>query len=415
MATRYSQRVVGHSRLAELQRQAAQISVYKGFSVALLEREYARWLRMESAPMRRWLMSVPFFAMVLAPIYGTLLLDTSADHVIWLRLIEFGVAAPLCALSVHLLYRRPSMAQTTRVMLIAAIVVFWAVALIRWLGAKAGSSLSPEIVMIVPLAVAAVARLRLFMILPMIGGCSTLFLVAEWFVNGGAGFAATVLGTLLFSAMSVITALASDRLTRQAWLAREIVELTAMSDAVTGLPNRQWLNRDMAVLFSLAQRNREPLAVYLIDLDYFKKLNDTHGHAAGDDALRAVGEMLARFGRRPLDLAGRFGGEEFVLILHDAKPHGAVRIAQELVSYVAGLGIENAGSPLKVLTASVGIYAAIPSPSERPEDFLHRADVALYEAKHGGRNRFRFHTPPMDSATEAEHAHDAMETPIPIT
>lgn len=405
-------KAIGHTRLAELRQQGQHIRTLRGFGTRLLETEYADWLRKESAPSRRWLMWVPFFAMVLAPVYGTLLLDSDAPAVVWLRLIEFGLTAPLCGLSIFLLYRDPDSPLTTRVMLIAGVVVFWAVALIRWVGAAAGGSLSPEIVMVVPLALAAVGRLRLFLILPMIIGCSLLFLLAEWHIKGASGYAPTVLGTVMFAALSLMTAIATDRLTRRAWLDRQIAELSAMSDAITGLPNRQWLNRDMGTLFSLARRNQEPLAVYLIDLDHFKKLNDTHGHAAGDVALRAVGKVLARFGRRALDLAGRYGGEEFVLILHKPKHYGAARIAEELVQGIAALGIENQGAPLGRLTASIGVYIATPGAEDRPEDFLQQADAALYAAKHGGRNRYLLRQPQDRPAAAADDPHGGMEVAI---
>ncbi len=415
MADQIAQKVVGHSRLIDLQQQATSRRMRNGFESRRFEQDYALWLRIQSAPMRRWLMTVPFFAMLLAPIYGTFLLHTYTTELIWLRVIELGITAPLCALSIILLYRNPTSPLTTHMLLVSAIVVFWAAALIRWLSMQAGKELSPEIVMIVPVALAALARLRLFLILPMIIGCSTLFLVLEWFINGSQGYASTLLGTLLFTSVSIIIAFATDHLARQAWLAEQIVELTAMSDAVTGLPNRQWLNRDMATLFALTRREHQSLAVFLIDLDHFKKLNDMHGHVAGDEALKAVGALLAQFGRRALDLAGRYGGEEFVLVLHDAKLYGTVRIGDQLVARIAALGIENKGAPLGHLTASVGVYTAIPGANDRPEDFLHEADLALYAAKKLGRNRVLLRQP--QDATRAVPASedDAIETAIPTT
>ena len=409
------QKVIGHSRLIDLQQQAAHSRMRIGFKSSVFERDYALWLRIQSAPMRRWLMTVPLFAMLLAPIYGSFLLHTHSTQLIWLRVIELGITAPLCALSITLLYRKPTSAITTHMLLVSAIVVFWAAALIRWLSVQGGEALSPEIVMIVPVALAALARLRLFLILPMIVGCSTLFLVLEWFIKGAPGYAATLLGTLLFTSVSIIIAIATDRLARQAWLAEQIVELTAMSDAVTGLPNRQWLNRDMATLFALARRQQQALAVYLIDLDHFKKLNDMHGHIAGDEALKAVGALLAQFGRRALDLAGRYGGEEFVLVLHDAKLYGTVRIGDQLVARVAALGIENKSAPLGHLTASVGVYTAIPGANDRPEDFLHEADLALYAAKHLGRNRMVLRQPQDAARAVPPMDGDAIEAAIPAT
>lgn len=406
-------KAIGHSRLLALQQQVEQMALLSGFASPALEAEYAHFIRVESAPMRRALMSVPFIAMVLAPLYGALLLHNSGPSVFWLRLIEFALAAPICAYSVYRLSRYPDSSLTTRVLLIASVVVFWAVALIRWVSAQSGGTLSPELVMVVPLAVAAVGRLRMFLILPMVVLCSTLFLIAEYYINGPQGYSATLLGCLLFAALSIMTAITTDQLSRRTWLTRCIIELTAMSDAITGLPNRQWLNRDLATQFSQAIRNGEMLAICLIDLDHFKKLNDSHGHAAGDAALTAVGQVLANFGRRPLDLVGRFGGEEFLLSLYNPKQEGLLQIADALVLKISALNIINKGANLGYVTASVGIYFAAPQPEDRPEDFLRHADVALYAAKHAGRNRYRLSQP--DDPLLITRDLNADEVFIPIT
>ncbi len=396
---RKSRHAVGHSQLMRLQTELATLSWLRGFRGLTLETEFARWLRSESAVARRWLMSLPLVTLLLAPLYGPWLREQDVPETLlyWLRVLELGIAAPLCALSLYCLYRKPERALTTHLMLAALLVVFVTVAAIRWLSAPAGLVIPPGIVMVVPLALASLGRLRLFAVMPALVVCPVAFLVAEWFLGERAQFASIVLGTLLFSALAVITAVGNDQLLRRTWLSMQIVELTAMSDAVTRLPNRQWINRDLAALFGQARREKLSVAVLLIDLDHFKRLNDSHGHAAGDAALAAVGQVLARFGRRPMDLAGRFGGEEFLLVLHDAKLYGAERIAAQLVSQVEALGVLNKGSPLGHLTASEGLYVAVPRPDERPENFLHQADLALYDAKQSGRNRYVLRQPPQAS------------------
>lgn len=403
-------KALGQSRLVVLQQQLAQLRL-AGFADAAMEREYLVWVRLESAPMRRVMMAVPLLAMLLAPLYGGLLHTPAAANIAWLRLIEFAIAG-LCAASIMVLWRQPQARASTYLMYVTSLAVFWAVSAIRWLVAPGGSSLSPEIVMVVPLALAAVGRLRLWLSLPMALGCPALFLLLEWQLGHVERFASTVLGTLLFSGLSVITAIATDRLLRRAWLSRGIVELTAMSDAVTALPNRQWFNRDFSALFAFARRNREPLAVFLLDLDHFKKLNDSHGHAAGDAALAQVGTLLTRYSRRAMDMSGRYGGEEFVLVLHNPTFNGVQRIAGQLLADITALGIDNAGAPLKTLTASIGIYMAVPSVDDRPEDFLRQADNALYVAKQAGRNRYRF-ARPEDAVAPA--LDPAEQEPIPIT
>lgn len=386
-----------------LQAEFARLKLLRGFGSVALETEFARWLRLQSAVARRWLISVPLMAMLLAPLYGPLLRgDGPMPMLPWLRLLELGITVPVCGLSLYLLYRKPERALTTHLMLVAMLVVFVAVAGIRWLSAPAGQIIPPGVIMVVPLALASLGRLRLFVILPVLIACPTLFLVAEWFLGVPGQFPSVVLGTLLFTALSIITAIGNDQLLRRTWLAMQIVELTAMSDAVTQLPNRQWINRDLAALFGLSRREQQAMGVFLIDLDHFKRLNDTHGHAAGDEALAAVGRVLARFGRRPMDLAGRFGGEEFLLVLHDVKLYGAERIAGMLVNEIAALGIVNQGSPLGHLTASVGLYVATPRLGDRPEGFLRQADLALYDAKLAGRNGYVLRLPPGAAETVPE-------------
>lgn len=386
-----------------LQAEFAGMRLLRGFRNLLLETEFARWLQVESATARRWLISVPLMAMLLAPVYGPLLRGGSEGLPLlaWMRLLELGITAPICGLSLLLLYRQPERALTTHLMLAAMLVVFFAVATLRWLSAPAGMIIPFGIVMVVPLALAALARLRLFVLLPVLAACPLLFLIAEWFLGDPAQFPAVVLGTLLFTALAVITAIGNDQLLRRTWLAMQIVELTAMSDAITQLPTRQWINRDLESLFGQARREQKTLAVFLIDLDHFKRLNDTHGHAAGDEALAAVGRVLARFGRRAMDLAGRFGGEEFLLVLYDAKLYGAERIAGDLIRQIAELGVVNQGSPLGHLTTSLGLYVAIPQQGQRPEEFLREADLALYEAKNAGRNRAVLRLPPGAAAAAA--------------
>jgi diguanylate cyclase (GGDEF)-like protein len=406
-------RSIGHTRLLELLHEAQHLRLW-AFSSRALEAEYASWVRAQNAQARKALMCVPFVAMVLAPIYGMLLLDSRAPAVFWLRVIEFGVAAPVCGLSIYLLHRHPERPWTTRWMLIAAVVVFAAVAAVRWVGALAGGTLSPELVMVVPLALAAVGRLRLFLILPMILGCSLVFLGLEWAINGLSHLASATLGTVLFGGLAAMTAISTDRLSRRNWLSRGVIELTAMSDALTGLPNRQWLNRDLEAVFALARRQSQPLAVMMLDLDHFKKLNDTHGHAAGDAALAAVGGLLAGYGRRAMDLAARFGGEEFVLVLHNPTLEGTERIARRLIEDVAALGLANEAAPGGLVTASLGACFGIPGGEDRPETFLAAADAALYAAKRAGRNRYRL-VRAAASWVPAETDAEAADSAIPPT
>ena len=160
-------------------------------------------------------------------------------------------------------------------------------------------------------------------------------------------------------------------------------------DTKTGLLNASTWEREAEVEVTRAVRMSIPLAVALVDIDHFKRVNDTYGHLAGDKALRAVTDGL-RSQLRGYDLAGRFGGEEFVVLLPQAREQDALNVAERLRSHIAGLSIpvddqDEAAGCIK-LTISVGV-AALACESRELTDLLAAADAALYHAKETGRNK----------------------------
>ncbi len=177
-------------------------------------------------------------------------------------------------------------------------------------------------------------------------------------------------------------------------LARRFImhaQLLAQSriDTKTGLLNASTWEREAAAEIARAVRMRIPLAVALVDIDHFKVVNDTYGHLIGDKALRAVTDAL-RSQLRGYDLAGRFGGEEFVLLLPQAREVDALNVAERLRAHIAGLSIpvddEDPSAGSVKLTISVGV-ASLDGASRELTDMLAAADAALYHAKETGRNR----------------------------
>jgi diguanylate cyclase (GGDEF)-like protein len=160
-------------------------------------------------------------------------------------------------------------------------------------------------------------------------------------------------------------------------------------DTKTGLLNAATWESEAKAEITRAVRTRAPLSVALIDIDHFKAVNDTHGHLAGDIALRAVADAL-REQLRGYDLAGRFGGEEFAVLLPEADEADAFGIAERLRTHVAAMSIplgEVTRSPARVqLTVSIGV-AGLDGPDTELTDLLAAADAALYYAKQTGRNR----------------------------
>jgi len=166
---------------------------------------------------------------------------------------------------------------------------------------------------------------------------------------------------------------------------RESLREQSVRDALTGLYNRRYLEQSLASEYARCRRIGQPLAVLMVDIDHFKRFNDTHGHAAGDALLAAVGRLLGDHCRDSA-IACRYGGEEITVILPATGPQPALARAEALRAAIADLAVEDAGTPLPRVTTSIGV-ATIPGNVERVDGLLEAADRALYLAKSGGRNR----------------------------
>jgi diguanylate cyclase (GGDEF)-like protein len=164
------------------------------------------------------------------------------------------------------------------------------------------------------------------------------------------------------------------------------LEALSQTDQLTGLHNRRWFDPRFQEVFAHARRHRQPLSVLMCDVDHFKKVNDTHGHLAGDECLRQVAAALRQAVLRPEDMLARFGGEEFVLALANTDPGGAARVAERIRARVEGIVLVWEGQRIP-LTISVGLGSFSHARDEDPTQLLHRADEALYLAKQNGRNR----------------------------
>lgn len=157
-------------------------------------------------------------------------------------------------------------------------------------------------------------------------------------------------------------------------------------DSLTGLLKHADIKEQAAVELERAQRSGKPASVAMLDIDFFKKVNDSHGHAAGDNVIRALANLLRQRLRR-IDSLGRYGGEEFLVVLPDCTAEQALRVLDEIRQRFAELKFIAAGSEFSV-TLSAGIASTEAAPLSASE-LLEKADQALYAAKHGGRNQVR--------------------------
>jgi two-component system cell cycle response regulator len=160
----------------------------------------------------------------------------------------------------------------------------------------------------------------------------------------------------------------------------------AVTDALTGLNNRRYLESHLATLVDQAAARSKALSLLIVDIDFFKSINDGHGHDAGDDVLREFAKRIRR-NIRGIDLACRFGGEEFVVVMPDTDMALAYMVAERLRARVAGEPFLVAGGAKALdVTISVGV-ASLERSDDTPETILKRADQAVYLAKRTGRNR----------------------------
>ncbi|QEY63168.1 GGDEF domain-containing protein [Metapseudomonas lalkuanensis] len=171
-------------------------------------------------------------------------------------------------------------------------------------------------------------------------------------------------------------------------VANHQLEILAAQDQLTGLANRRCFDERLAAESRRAGRDGMPLSLLLIDIDHFKGYNDTYGHIAGDECLRAFGEQLQQCVKRSGNLVARYGGEELAVILPNTDASGALSVAEHMLERINALGIGHSTSPFGRVTASIGtatVHGA--QAAGRELELIESADRALYRAKAAGRNR----------------------------
>lgn len=183
---------------------------------------------------------------------------------------------------------------------------------------------------------------------------------------------------------------------RERMLRDQAIELRAYSniDSLTNIANRRRLDEYLGNELRRSMRQGSSLAVIMLDIDYFKRYNDTYGHQMGDQCLMRVAAALASTVNRPGDLVARFGGEEFVAILTDANKEGGAIIAERMRAKIESLAIEHCQSGVAShITISLGVASDVPGRSCDPGLYIKAADQALYQSKQDGRNCVRVYNP----------------------
>lgn len=176
-----------------------------------------------------------------------------------------------------------------------------------------------------------------------------------------------------------------EKAQRLTWLRGQMYQTISERDPLTGLLNhRSFYSRGDRLMLQ-AQREGHAVALFVIDIDHFKRFNDVYGHLAGDECLRRVANVVQGHARRPLDLVARLGGEEFAVFLYDAKRASALSLAEDLRE-----AVKNLSMPGHVpVTVSIGATSVLPVEDKSIEDLVGNADVALYRAKNDQRDCVR--------------------------
>lgn len=213
----------------------------------------------------------------------------------------------------------------------------------------------------------------------------TLLLVSGFVVRShlALGIAGFVIATLGYGLRSVLIQV-------RAYEERDRFNALARVDELTGVSNRRQFDETLAMEWQRLGRSGESVAIFMLDIDHFKLLNDMHGHQMGDERLRAVAQTVARCASRSSDLVARYGGEEFAVLLPAISLPGALEVAESMRVAVEALRMEAPG-PNGIVTISVGVGFLDHVADSKPGSLMSTADEALYQAKHRGRNRVVYH------------------------
>ncbi len=185
-----------------------------------------------------------------------------------------------------------------------------------------------------------------------------------------------------------------EKIQKELEAANERLKQISLTDGLTGLANRSHFDQVLQQEWGRAIRNRTPLSLILADVDHFKRFNDTYGHQEGDSCLTGVAAALGECASRSSDLAARYGGKEFALILPDTDIAGARSVGERLLANVTARAIPHGASSVgPIVSVSAGVASLIPSADLSASALIAAADQALYQAKEAGRGRIMLHTP----------------------
>lgn len=376
-----------------------------------IENQYRQDLRKQLKYPRTILFAIIAIAFAVSPLQEQSLFRAPEHASGVLALLAWLVAPIALAAAIFSFASSAPRALAQGVQSTAVIVIFSGVFALRHLGLTSSFQYPAAMLGIVISAVAVFGSFSAYRMIPVMLLFYALGIVQELhYFNQQSASELPAYTLFYFMLISVLGAYSNETLRRQSWIQGRSASVLARSDALTGLANRGAFNHRYAISFNQAQRDKKMLAVLVLDLDHFKRLNDSFGHLAGDDALQRIGEVLSKVAAlRPLDICARLGGEEFVVVWYDVSPDGLANLAERLLREIRAIKLTVPGQeePYRI-TASAGLTWLVPTTESRSERLLAKADALMYRAKNSGRDQAvleAFAVLSVAAATPAEMRH----------
>lgn len=318
-------------------------------------------------------------------------------------LIRLGIAGPALLLLIVVAFTPGFVHITQLIMSLSALVFTLAVVIIAYLLPDPIKELYYDMTILIVIYAFSLARLQ-FRNACIVGVLILLMFNLTLYVDRHIHLEILLLHNFLLLVAAIFSLLNNylmERSSRLEFLQAKLLQLEkqglqaaniqlkglASLDSLTNIANRRTFNTAIEDEWRRAQRQHYPLALMMIDVDYFKEYNDSYGHQQGDDCLQQIARLLAKQTRRPGDLAARYGGDEFILLFSNTDAEEAKQIAKRFRQAVRDLAITNKYSRAgDVVTLTIGIASLVPEDHQQPTELLNQADNALYQGKVQGRN-----------------------------
>ncbi|GAB3672479.1 GGDEF domain-containing protein [Salinisphaera aquimarina] len=371
-----------------------QAQIRRGFRALrfgnALESDFCRYLRVSGRLSRASLITVSFVGILVIILIDQALLGVPGELVRPTRLLELGVMMPVVVFCGFFCWRWPYSRYIEGVMLLMFVGMNVGMMGQRVVASHHGFDVPAEMVGVTIVAMFSLARIRFWLMLPAAIVATAAAVATELlFVDAGANAYYHLFAASLLLTIGVMGGYSSEYFIRWTWLNGTLLRYMSRLDSLTGLLNRQALEDALEKSIAHAYREKIDYAIAMIDIDAFGAYNDYYGHQAGDVALSEVAYTLDSSTRRPLDVCGRFGGEEFVLLWMDGNALELTTLAEQTRAAVEQNQIPHAASTVAPwVTASVGVCHVSSSDGlVSLKDVLGKADRLLYEGKARGRNR----------------------------